>query len=76
MILSLIHAATQLDRVDNHVNKKHNKHFYKNFHIKFVHSQPSAFADKLFNSLSIVITNQIRQLSALNTNQPYPNGSM
>ncbi|CAF1149162.1 unnamed protein product [Rotaria sordida] len=39
-------------------------------------NHPSAFNDKLFNSLSIVITNQLRQLSTLNTSQPYPNGSI
>ncbi|CAF4384031.1 unnamed protein product [Rotaria sp. Silwood2] len=39
-------------------------------------NHPSAFNDKLFNSLSIVITNQLRQVSTLNTSQPYPNGSI
>ncbi|CAF1332696.1 unnamed protein product [Adineta steineri] len=32
-------------------------------------NHPSAFYDKLFNSLSIVLTNQMRQFSSSNTNQ-------
>ncbi|CAF1263136.1 unnamed protein product [Adineta steineri] len=39
-------------------------------------NHPSAFHDKLFNSLSIILNNQIRQFSAINTNQPYPNISV
>ncbi|CAF4743871.1 unnamed protein product, partial [Rotaria socialis] len=35
----------------------------------------SAFNDKLFNSLSIVITTQLRQSSGSNTNQSYSNSS-
>ncbi|UJR22622.1 hypothetical protein I4U23_025663 [Adineta vaga] len=36
----------------------------------------SGFHEKLFSSLSTILTNQIRQFSASNTHQPYPNGSV
>ncbi|CAF3750615.1 unnamed protein product [Rotaria sp. Silwood1] len=39
-------------------------------------NHPSAFNEKLFSSISIVITNQLRQLSTSNTSQPYPNSSI
>ncbi|UJR26452.1 hypothetical protein I4U23_007782 [Adineta vaga] len=39
-------------------------------------NHPSAFYDKLFNSISIVLTNQIRQLSPSNTNQTYQNSGL
>jgi Ca2+-binding EF-hand superfamily protein len=70
MIASLIHAGARLDRDDNHVKENS----LLSAHKFFSFSQPSAFYEKLFNNLSIVIMNQIRLLS--NINQPYPNNSV
>ncbi|CAF0761761.1 unnamed protein product [Adineta ricciae] len=39
-------------------------------------NHPSAFYDKLFSSLSIVVTNQMRQLSPSITNQTYQNSGL
>ncbi|CAF3333891.1 unnamed protein product [Rotaria sp. Silwood1] len=36
-------------------------------------NHPSAFYDKLFNSLSVVLTHQVRQLSSSNTQSVHPN---
>ncbi|CAF0835886.1 unnamed protein product [Adineta ricciae] len=39
-------------------------------------NHPSVYHDKLFNSLSTILTNQIRQFSTLSSHQPYPNASI
>ncbi|CAF4102206.1 unnamed protein product [Rotaria sp. Silwood2] len=39
-------------------------------------NHPSAFYDKLFNSISVVLTNEVRQLSSSNTNQVHPNSGL
>lgn len=66
MIASLIHAGARLDRDENHVKIKDfilSSNKYSSF-------QPSAFYDKLFHNLSIVIINQLRQ------SPDYPNSSV
>jgi len=68
MITSLIYAGVRLDRDENHVKRYFHFLFSNKFFAHF--SQPSAFYDKLLHNLSIVITNQIRQLSN------YPNNNM
>ncbi len=68
MIASLIHAGARLDRDENHVKNQKQLFFSKQIFGSF--SQPSAFYEKLLYNLSIVITNQFRQLAN------YPNSSM
>jgi len=74
MIASLVYAGVRLDRDENHVNENNAIFFLLKQYCNLF--QPSAFHEKLFNSLSIILTNQIRQLSSVKTIQPYPNGSV